>query len=304
MRSPLFALPLGIPMPIQTNIGSSFGLSTVFNAVLVNGMTKSMQPFAPSAYSLPLKILVSTLGLSKIQRPHLVPIHLVYSPLVSTLTISSVSPKTLLSKSFSVIFWPNVAKSTLWALLNGSSEFISLGILLPLWLQSTSISQVLPPIWSRASSANRKILPLRLCHIGPVFLSTQLLLSTDDNNSPAQLCRTEAYQSLVGSIGWLAGTTHPDISAVHSFLSSYSNKPSAGHMKAALYALHYIHSTHDYGISFTSEDVAPMHLYVHCPPSTDIEAYEDAIPPTPTNSSTFVGIRAPISSRSSTSIHS
>jgi hypothetical protein len=58
-------------------------------------------------------------------------------------------------------------------------------------------------------------------------------------------------------------------------------------MKAALYAHHYIHSTHDYGISFTSEDVAPMHLYVHYPPPTDIEAYEDAIPPTPTNSSTL-----------------
>jgi hypothetical protein len=92
---------------------------------------------------------------------------------------------------------------------------------------------------------------------------------------------------LVRSIGWLADTTRPDISVVHLFLSSYSNKPSAGHMKAALYAHHYIHSTHDYGISFTSEDVAPMHLYVHYPPPTDIEAYEDAIPPTPTNSSTL-----------------
>jgi hypothetical protein len=109
----------------------------------------------------------------------------------------------------------------------------------------------------------------------------------DEDDSPAQLHQKEAYQSLVGSIGWLASTTCPDISAVHSFLSSYSNKPSAGHMKAALYALHYIHSTHDYGISFTSEDVAAMHSYVHYPPSTNIEAYEDAIPPTPTNSSTL-----------------
>ncbi len=118
MRSPLFALPLRIPTPIQTNIGSSFGLSTVFNTVLVIGMTKSLQSFAPLAYPLPLKILVATLGLSNIQRPHLVPICLVHSPLVSTSTISSISPKTLLSKSFSVVFWPNVAKSTLWALLN------------------------------------------------------------------------------------------------------------------------------------------------------------------------------------------
>jgi hypothetical protein len=92
---------------------------------------------------------------------------------------------------------------------------------------------------------------------------------------------------LVGSIGWLAGTTCPDLSAVHSFLSSYSNKPATGHMKAALYALHCIHSTHDYGISFTLDDVAPMHSYVHYPPLTDVEAYEDAILPTLTNSSTL-----------------
>jgi hypothetical protein len=88
----------------------------------------------------------------------------------------------------------------------------------------------------------------------------------NDDDSPAQFCQKDAYQSLFGSVGLLASTTRPYISAVHSFLSSYSNKPSTGHMKAALYALHYIHSTHDYGISFTSEDVAPMHSYVHHQP--------------------------------------
>ena len=111
--------------------------------------------------------------------------------------------------------------------------------------------------------------------------------STDEDDSPAQLRRTAAYQSLIGSIGWLSSSTRPDLSAVHSFLASYSNKPSVGHMKAALYALHYIHSTHDYGISFTSDSVAPMHCYIHFPPSTDVEAYTDALPPTPTTSSTL-----------------
>jgi hypothetical protein len=103
--------------------------------------------------------------------------------------------------------------------------------------------------------------------------------SLDPDDLPAQLHRTEAYQSLIGSIGWLASTTRLDIAAAHSFLSSYTNKPAVGHMKAALYALHYIHSTHDYGISFTSNDTAPMHSYIHFPPSTDAEAYDDAIPP-------------------------
>jgi hypothetical protein len=74
---------------------------------------------------------------------------------------------------------------------------------------------------------------------------------------------------------------------MHSFLASYSNKPSTGHMKAALHALHYIHSTHDYGIMFTSKSVALMHSYIHYPPSTDVEAYQDAAPPKSHDSSTL-----------------
>jgi hypothetical protein len=64
--------------------------------------------------------------------------------------------------------------------------------------------------------------------------------STDADDPPAQFHQKEAYQSLVGSIGWLAMLTCPDIAAVHSFpfLASYSNKPAPGHMKAALYVLH------------------------------------------------------------------
>jgi hypothetical protein len=35
--------------------------------------------------------------------------------------------------------------------------------------------------------------------------------SSDADDSPAHLWHTEAYQSLIGSIGWLAGVTRPDI---------------------------------------------------------------------------------------------
>jgi hypothetical protein len=87
--------------------------------------------------------------------------------------------------------------------------------------------------------------------------------STDADNSPAQLRQTQAFQSLIGSIGWLAKTTQPDLTAIHSFLSSYSAKPAVGHMKSALYALHYMHSTYNNGITFTSDDVTPMHSYIH-----------------------------------------
>jgi hypothetical protein len=102
--------------------------------------------------------------------------------------------------------------------------------------------------------------------------------STDADNSPTQIRRAQAYQSLIGNIGWLAMTTCPDLTAIHSFLSLYNAKPLIGHMESALYVLHYIHSTYDYGISFTSKDMAPMNSYIHYPPSTDVEAYTNAIP--------------------------
>jgi hypothetical protein len=58
-------------------------------------------------------------------------------------------------------------------------------------------------------------------------------------------------------------------------------------MKAALYTLHYIHSAHDYSISFSAEDIAPMHSFIHFLPSTNVKAYKDAVPPKPVNSSTL-----------------
>jgi hypothetical protein len=109
--------------------------------------------------------------------------------------------------------------------------------------------------------------------------------STNADDSPAQLCQMEAYQRLIGSIGWLATATWPDLSPVHSFLLSYSCKPSTGHMRTALYILHYIHSIHDQGIHFTSAATEPTHSFVHFPASSDAEAYTDAKPPSPTHSS-------------------
>jgi hypothetical protein len=109
--------------------------------------------------------------------------------------------------------------------------------------------------------------------------------STNKDDSPSQLRRTEAYQSLIGNIGWLTTATHPDLAPVHSFLSSYNSKPSSGHSKAALHVLHYIHSTHDHGIHFTSSATDPAHTFVHFPDSLDVEAYTDARPPSPSHSS-------------------
>jgi hypothetical protein len=109
-----------------------------------------------------------------------------------------------------------------------------------------------------------------------------------DKDSPALKQCNDTYQSLIGSIGWLAHSTCPDLSTIHSFLSAYSNKPSPGHMKAALHVLYYIHLTHDYRIYFTSDNIGEMHSFIHFPPSSDVEAYWDALHPKHANSLTLL----------------
>ncbi len=74
-----------------------------------------------------------------------------------------------------------------------------------------------------------------------------------DKDFPTFLDQRHNYQSIVGSIGWLAQSTCPDLAPSHSFLSAYNNKPSRSHLNVALYVLHYIHSTIDYGFTFLLE---------------------------------------------------
>jgi hypothetical protein len=103
--------------------------------------------------------------------------------------------------------------------------------------------------------------------------------SDKDNGCPALIKRKRCNQSVIGSIGWLAQTTRLDFSPTHLFLSAYNNKPLKSHWNAALYALHYIHSTIDYGIMFASAKHGPLHTYMSFPASLNTEAYTNAIPP-------------------------
>lgn len=66
------------------------------------------------------------------------------------------------------------------------------------------------------------------------------------------------------SFGWLAQCIRPDLAPAHSFLSAYCNKPLRGHWNAALYVLHYIHSTIDYGFTFTSAEREPLQITLTC----------------------------------------
>ena len=125
-------------------------------------------------------------------------------------------------------------------------------------------------------SRNKTLTSMPYCPGVPI---NSIVPSLVANDSQVQLHCKESYQSLIRSIGWFSSTTWHDITAAHSFLSSYTNKPASSCTKAALCVLHYIHFTHDYVTSFSFDDRAPMHLYVHFSPSTGTEVYNDATPP-------------------------
>jgi hypothetical protein len=103
--------------------------------------------------------------------------------------------------------------------------------------------------------------------------------SDRDKECPGFLeCRSK-YQSIVGSIGWLAQSTNPNLALSHLFLLAYNNKPFRSYGNAALFVLHYIHLTIDGCFTFTSKLKAPLHTYMLFPHPLDTETYNNALPP-------------------------
>ena len=66
---------------------------------------------------------------------------------------------------------------------------------------------------------------------------------------------------------------------VGQVLPSYNVTPAPGYTKAALYVIYYVHSTHNYGITFTSRATQQVHTYLHLPNATDFESYDDIMSP-------------------------
>jgi hypothetical protein len=73
------------------------------------------------------------------------------------------------------------------------------------------------------------------------------------------------YQSLVGSLNWLAHTTHPDLSTVVSLLAQHQSTPLPGHLDAALYAVKYLSGTKTLGIYFSSLCQSQLETCLHFP---------------------------------------
>jgi hypothetical protein len=84
------------------------------------------------------------------------------------------------------------------------------------------------------------------------------------------------YQSLVGSLNWLAHTTRPDLSTIVSILAQHQSLPSPGHYDAAIYVVKYLATTSSLGIYFSSTRDSILQSYLHFPVQQSLVSMSDA----------------------------
>jgi hypothetical protein len=84
------------------------------------------------------------------------------------------------------------------------------------------------------------------------------------------------YQSLVGSLNWLAHTTCPDLSTVVSLLAQHQSQPSPGHLEAALYVVNYLSHTKTLGLYFSSAKRQTLETFLHFPLPSKVLSMADA----------------------------
>jgi hypothetical protein len=89
-----------------------------------------------------------------------------------------------------------------------------------------------------------------------------------------QLCLQ--YQSLVGSLNWLAHTTPPDLSTVVSLLAQHQSQPSPGHLEAALYVVNYLSHMKTLGLYFSSAKRQTLETFLHFPLPSKVLSMADA----------------------------
>jgi hypothetical protein len=121
----------------------------------------------------------------------------------------------------------------------------------------------------------------RLEDVNPVLTPYRSGCHVDTASGDVSEAITQEFQSLIGSLGWLASNTRPDISTIYGLLAQWSCKPTSGHIALARHALTYAISTKTHGISFTSIPTMFNGTYNHFP-LTHADANwgpQDAVPP-------------------------
>jgi hypothetical protein len=85
------------------------------------------------------------------------------------------------------------------------------------------------------------------------------------------------YQSIVGSLNWLAHTTQPDISTIVSLLAQHQNTPSPEHYGAALYVAKYLATTKQFGLYFSGDRSSTyLQSFLHFPLQHPLLSMSDA----------------------------
>ncbi len=126
-------LLLAIQRLIHRNFGSNNALSMAFDTVLATGVTKLMQFSDPLNLLHLLKTLAFTWALFMIPLLQLVQNWPLLWHWACMWMALSISQRILQLNLSSAVYWPNIARWILWALLSGSLVFISPGVLHPLW---------------------------------------------------------------------------------------------------------------------------------------------------------------------------
>jgi len=88
-------------------------------------------------------------------------------------------------------------------------------------------------------------------------------ISMDDMTPAARDKLRLQYQSLVGSLNWLAHTTRPDLSTIVSLLAQHQSQPTQAHYHAATYVVKYLATTKNLGCiisSFSIITITTLHV--------------------------------------------
>lgn len=92
------------------------------------------------------------------------------------------------------------------------------------------------------------------CKINPTPMQSNIQLLPSDDDQYAQFLKTgNDYRSIIGSIGYLAQCTRPDITHAVNYLSQFLIKPNQSHWQAALRILRYLKGTANVGLLYSRD---------------------------------------------------
>lgn len=91
------------------------------------------------------------------------------------------------------------------------------------------------------------------------------------NNADDVFDKQRQYQELVGSLLWLSGCTHPDISFTASFLSRACHALTQQHWDLGMLVINYLRHTHSHCMTLAGHNDSALQVYVDADYAGDID---------------------------------